>query len=133
MRWWLCVWFLIGVSCAAPVAVFSAQDKETPVVALKELSGTIVQVDAKESRFAVKPREMDKNSAADILLTINSSTVMEKDYNPCDLSKIALGDHADIIYSTDESGKNLALEVVASSVEHTNIKREVSKKKVKPG
>ncbi len=36
-------------------------------------------------------------------------------------------------YEIDESGKNLAVEVVVSSLDHTNIKREVSKVKVKPG
>ena len=126
MRWWLGVWLMIVVT---PVTVFSAQDKEAPVVSLKELSGAVVEVDEKNSLFFIQPHEMNKNPAVNISLIVNSSTVMEKNYIPCDLSKFVLGDHADIIYSTDESGKNFALEVALSSLDHANSKREVSKKK----
>ena len=106
--------WMVGFMILSGGYVFSSHCEETAVVAFKEVSGIVTSVNPLKDLLVVKPQDVDSAAQQEIILTINPSTIIEKDYNPADLSKITTGDQAEITYSIDASGKNIVVELIAA-------------------
>ena len=91
---------------------FSADLENSDIVAVKEFEGEVINVDVSKSILNIKTVDQDGKPPQDIEVYTNSSTTIEKDYSPIDLSQINIGDQVNISYMTDESGKNMAMEII---------------------
>ena len=81
------------------------------MVAIKELSGTITKVDVEESILVIAPIAEDEKTPEDVKLYVNKETEIEKNGVSAKLPEIIVRDDIDASYLTDQTGKNVAIQI----------------------
>ncbi len=113
-----------------PPSWAASDEDDTADLAVKELSGTVANVDVPQSLVIIKPIVEDENSqGTNVTVYVNEATTIEKDGNPIELSMVMVDDDVDVSYTTDNAGKNVAIQLDLTSkeppTENTETKTEI--------
>ncbi|MFH1621492.1 MAG: DUF5666 domain-containing protein, partial [Candidatus Omnitrophota bacterium] len=92
-----------------------ALSQEEGVMLVSEASGEISSIDQENSMLIIK--QFKDGQYKDMAIYVDGMTTIEKEYEMVDFTKLAVGDKAEVNYTTDDEGKNIATYIWIESKE----------------
>ncbi|MBU4590142.1 MAG: hypothetical protein KKG01_04375 [Candidatus Omnitrophica bacterium] len=92
-----------------------ALSQEEGVVLVNEASGEISSIDRENSMLIVK--QLKDGQYEGTAIYVDKTTTIEKEYKTVDFTKLVVGDKAEVEYTTDDEGNNIATYIWIESKE----------------
>jgi len=107
--------FSLFVAGIYGLSLSPALPQEEGVMLTSEASGEISSIDQKNSMLIVKQFKDDQYE--DIVIYVDRMATIEKEYKTVDFTKLVVGDKAEVEYTTDDEGNNIATYIWIESKE----------------